>query len=67
MTKEAVTAGFYKSPLGGDYPKLQILTIKELLDGVTPDLPSRSAQETFQKAKRIKDQKTQLTMSLDVD
>ena len=67
MTKEAVTAGFYKSPLGGDYPKVQILTVKELLDGAEPHLPSRSARTTFQKAKRIKEDQVQIPMALDIE
>jgi DNA modification methylase len=37
MIKEAVEAGFYKSPLGGNYPRIQIFTIQELFDGATID------------------------------
>ncbi|HEY0004266.1 MAG TPA: DNA methyltransferase [Pyrinomonadaceae bacterium] len=32
MLKEAVKAGYYTSPTGADFPKIQILTIKGLLD-----------------------------------
>ncbi len=40
MKKEAVADGFYKSQLSGtEYPRIQIYTIEELLDGKTPDLP----------------------------
>lgn len=39
MQIEAVSQGFYKSPLGKDYPKIQILTIEELLKGKKPDIP----------------------------
>ena len=39
MIKEAVSKGFYNSPLGKDYPKMQILTIDELLSGKKPDIP----------------------------
>ena len=39
METEAVTKGFYHSPLGKDYPRLQILTIEELLKGKSPDIP----------------------------
>lgn len=42
MRKEAVKAGYYQSPGGASFPKLQILTIKGLLDGTErpryPDL-----------------------------
>ena len=39
METEAVTKGFYHSPLGKDYPRIQILTIEELLKGKVPDVP----------------------------
>jgi len=40
METEAVSQGFYKSPLGQDYPKMQILTIEELLKRKKLDIPS---------------------------
>jgi site-specific DNA-methyltransferase (adenine-specific) len=40
IQNEAVSAGYYHSPLWErDYPKIQILTIEELLDGKTVDMP----------------------------
>jgi len=39
METEAISQGFYRSPLGKDYPKMQILTIDELLKGKKPDIP----------------------------
>lgn len=36
---EADSQGFYKSPLGKDYPKIQIFTIEQLLDSKKPDIP----------------------------
>ncbi|MBU2535277.1 MAG: restriction endonuclease [Chloroflexi bacterium] len=39
METEAVSQGFYRSPLGKDYPKMQILTIEELLHSKKPDIP----------------------------
>jgi site-specific DNA-methyltransferase (adenine-specific) len=55
MQKEADSAGFYVSPMGGKHPKIQILTIADLLDGKGIDYPSRSqrADLTFKKARRI--------------
>jgi hypothetical protein len=42
MKEEAVKAGYYESPTGASFPKVQILTIKGLLDGTErpryPDL-----------------------------
>lgn len=39
MELEAVSQGFYRSPLGKDYRKMQILTIEGLLKGKKPDIP----------------------------
>ncbi len=52
MTEEAVTTGFYKSPgWNKNYPRLQILTIKEILQGKTIDYPPRTSV-TFKKAEK---------------
>jgi len=40
MEQEAILEGFYSSPLGRDYQKIQILTIEELLGDKKPDTPS---------------------------
>jgi DNA modification methylase len=34
MVREATEAGFYNSPAGGEYPRVQLLTIKDLLGPV---------------------------------
>ncbi|MFH1651908.1 MAG: DNA methyltransferase, partial [Chloroflexota bacterium] len=39
MQIEADSQGFYKSPLGKDYPKIQILTVEQLLASMQPDMP----------------------------
>jgi site-specific DNA-methyltransferase (adenine-specific) len=39
MQMEADSQGFYHSPLGKDYPKIQIFTIEQLLEGKKPDIP----------------------------
>lgn len=51
MRREAASAGFYESPVG-KHPRLQILTIAELLNGKTIDAPSRAQRVdvTFKKA-----------------
>ena len=52
MKKEAATSGFYHSPgWDKDYPRLQILTIEELLDGTEVKRPPSSV--TFKRAKRV--------------
>lgn len=48
MITEAAAAGFYKSPWGG-HPRLQILTIAELLEGKGIDYPHPS-NVTFKRA-----------------
>jgi len=52
MRKEAASAGFYKSPgWGTTHPRLQILTIEELLNGKQIDYPApMSTSRTFKKA-----------------
>jgi hypothetical protein len=50
MQKEAVSAGFYESQFG-NFPKLQILTIEELLDGKKLLYPHLNVA-TFKRAER---------------
>lgn len=52
MTREAASAGFYESPWG-EHPRLQLLTVAELLDGKRIDMPPQEASVTFKKAQRV--------------
>jgi len=52
MRKEAASGGFYDSPWGTKHPKIQILTVGELLDGKTLDAPPSRDIRTFKKAPR---------------
>ena len=55
MVKEAVSAGYYTPPsLGAErkYPRIQILTIQELLDGKAVEMPP--AYGTFKQAERVR-------------
>lgn len=54
MTAEAAKAGYYDSPIGSSFPKIQILTIKGLLEGTErPGYPDLSrGGHTFKKAKK---------------
>lgn len=57
MIREAVSSGFYKSPLGKQYPKIQILTIEELFNGKGIKRPPEgisAMDKTFKRAKRHK-------------
>jgi site-specific DNA-methyltransferase (adenine-specific) len=52
MKKEAVSAGFYESEHYGKFPKLQILTIEELLNGARLQYPQTGGSATFKQAER---------------
>jgi site-specific DNA-methyltransferase (adenine-specific) len=53
MTTEAVSAGFYHSPgWRKDYPRIQILTISELLHGASVKMPPQFG--TFRQAQKVK-------------
>jgi site-specific DNA-methyltransferase (adenine-specific) len=48
MRKEAASAGMYKSPLTGTtHPRVQLITVAELLDGRTLDLPAIAPQQSM--------------------
>ena len=52
MTTEAVSTGFYHSPgWNKDYPRIQILTIDELLHGAEVKMPPQFG--TFKQAQRV--------------
>ena len=51
MITEAATAGFYRSNLWQTaYPRVQILTIDELLHGKAIDMPPFATGQTFKQA-----------------
>jgi len=54
MIEEATTAGFYEPEHfpGTYYPRIQILTIQQLLDGKTVDYPRYAPVATFKRAQR---------------
>jgi site-specific DNA-methyltransferase (adenine-specific) len=52
MNQEAAGAGVYTTPTGQVFPKIQILTVDELLQGKEARVPS--THDTFKKASRIK-------------
>lgn len=53
MRDEAASAGFYASPWGKKYPRLQILTVEELLGGNEISMPPSRDFRTFKKAPRV--------------
>ena len=60
MRDEAISAGFYTNAYEESFPKIQILTIKDLLSGKTPALRDLTrGSTTFKKAKQEKIPKKQ--------
>jgi hypothetical protein len=53
MRVEAASAGFYESPWG-KHPRLQLLTVEELLDDATIDMPPQQSSVTFKRAPKAK-------------
>ena len=51
MRREAASAGFYESPWG-KHPRIQLLTIEDLLGGKSIDYP-QATDVTFKKAQRV--------------
>jgi len=56
MLKEALDAGYYHSPIWNrDYNRIQIITIEELLNGKTVDMPPQTQTNvTYAKAPKVK-------------
>jgi DNA modification methylase len=54
MRAEAASAGFYTAPDRTTYPRLQILTVPELLEGKRIAMPGWAEHRTFKNATRAK-------------
>jgi len=70
MQTEAVTAGFFESKTWGKkYPKIQLLTIDEILGGKKVDMPPiKQVEATFKKAEKFRGGKSeQLKLSEKTD
>jgi SAM-dependent methyltransferase len=65
MRAEAASAGFYTSPWGTDHPRLQVLTVGELLEGRQIDYPHfTGGAATFRQASRALPQAEQGALDL---
>lgn len=65
MKTEAATVGVYNSQFWGrTYPKLQILTIEDLIRGKTIDMPQTTNAATFKQAEKVQDEQTGIQKSL---
>ncbi len=69
MQKEAAEAGFYTSHDGSKYPRLQLLTIEDLLEGnKNVQRPLHVREVTFKKAPRSRPRAaTNLSLNLEED
>jgi site-specific DNA-methyltransferase (adenine-specific) len=66
MKKEAAEAGSYKSPFSGErFPRIQILTIEQLLKGDQIAYP-RLLDVTYKKAPRVRDKEV-INLELPLD
>lgn len=55
MVTESVSSGYYHSDLWQkDYPRIQILTIEDLLNGKGIDMPKYVSGQTFKQAEKVK-------------
>lgn len=65
MLREAASAGFYTSPFGGrTYPRLQIITVEDMLNGKRIAYPETQANVTYKRAKRHKPEPTETPVKL---
>jgi site-specific DNA-methyltransferase (adenine-specific) len=68
MRVEAASADFYVSPWGTKHPRLQVLSIKDILDGKRVDYPAGGhTNVTFKKAPKAKSEKKSGKLAFDDD
>ena len=59
MRTEAMGAGFYESPWGTRHPRIQLLTVTDLLLGKGVNRPTQQGNVTFKKAPKYQPKKSQ--------
>jgi DNA modification methylase len=64
MIREAAEAGLYQSTDETTYPRIQILTIQEILGGKQPEYPRFARDATFKKAPKARVSTRQTNLSL---
>jgi DNA modification methylase len=65
MLREAAEAGFYRSADGTTYPRIQILTIQEILKGNRPLYPLHRRDATFKQAPKARKRTENLILPLE--
>ena len=61
MRVKAAAAGFYTTGWNENYPRLQLLTIADLLNGKGVAYPAWSANATYKSAPRVRPQEDRAT------
>ena len=66
MIKEAVDAGIFTTPITNkaEFPKIQILTVDELLSGHKPNLPQGLIKNYYKEAKSIEKKNNSMTQKM---
>jgi DNA modification methylase len=65
MRAEAASAGFYRSPWGSSHPRLQLLTVGQILEGRQIDYPHLTGgAATFRRAQRARPRSEQGALDL---
>ena len=64
MLREVSEAGFYKSSDDSTWPRIQILTIEQILDGKQPEYPLHRRDATFKQAPKARARSENLTLPL---
>lgn len=69
MASEAVDAGTFKTKLTGhkEFPKIQILTVDELLRGKLPDLPQGLVKNYYKEARPVEEKKIGINLVFSSD
>jgi site-specific DNA-methyltransferase (adenine-specific) len=68
MRSEAASAGFYNSPWGEDYARIQVVSVEELLNGQTiKSPPLHQVGRTYRRAERVTLDEGHESLTLDID
>ncbi len=62
MLRTPPSAGFYTSLDQSTYPRIQILTVQQILDGKQPEYPLHRRDATFKKAPKARRQSENLIL-----
>jgi hypothetical protein len=64
IRRDVAETRFYKSSDGSTYPRIQILTIQQILDGKQPEYPLHRRDATFKQAPKARIRSENMTLPL---